>query len=260
MALDTLDPHRERGRELLRRGRLMLLFTPGLVPGVEAAPGEESPAEVRRALDALDACVAHVDALQLRVKRPLSGRAPGAGLAESSDARALHAWAGRILDLLAARPGHALPLLVNDRVDVAAWLATEIARRGLEDLVPGVHLGQDDLPPAEARALVGPGALVGRSTHDFAQVVRAGEEPVDYLGFGPIYPTATKGYERGVGSERAWLADQATSLPVWPIGGIDPANAGALAPVGRAAVSSAVLGADDPGLAATRLRAALGAG
>ncbi len=245
-----IDPRRDHGRELLRRSRLMLLFTPGLVPGVDAAPGTESEAEQRLALDALDACLSEVDVLQLRVKD-----------GQSSHARALFDWGGRVLDLLAARPGHDLPLIVNDRVDVALALAGELESRGLAERHPlGVHLGQDDLPPADARELLGPTALLGLSTHDFAQVVRAGEEDLDYLGFGPIFPTTTKGYERGLGTERAWLADQATPLTVWPIGGIDPAGAGQLGTLGRAAVSSAILSAEDPGREARRLRAALGVG
>lgn len=247
--MDVLDPRRERGRALLGRGRLMLLFTPGLVPGVESPPGEERPAELALALAALDACLGEVDVLQLRVKR-----------GEASEARALFDWTQRVLDLCAARPGHDLPLVLDDRVDVVRAVARELEDRAptSSELLLGVHLGQGDLPPAAARAQLGPAALIGRSTHDFAQVVLAGEEPVDYLGFGPIFPTATKGYERGLGPERAWLADEATALPVYPIGGIGPANAEALSSLGRAAVSSAILGDPDPGLAARRIRAALG--
>ncbi|MDF1799573.1 MAG: thiamine phosphate synthase [Planctomycetota bacterium] len=249
--MDALHPRRLRGRELLGRGRLMLLFTPSLVPGVESAPGWESAAEIGLALDALDACIGEVDALQLRVKH-----------GEASHGRALHAWTLRVLDLCAARPGHDLPLLLNDRVDVAIAIAGELEQRAeaSAELLLGVHLGQADLPPRMAREQLGPSALIGLSTHDFAQVVLAGEEPVDYLGFGPIYPTATKGYERGLGPERAWLAEEASALAVYPIGGIGPANASELSNPGRAAVSSAILGDPDPGQAARRIRAALGTG
>jgi thiamine monophosphate synthase len=61
-----------------------------------------------------------------------------------------------------------------------------------------------------------------------AQVGAALEEPVDYLGFGPIGASATKGYERGYGSEVAWVASQASTLPLFPIGGIGLAEAAEL--------------------------------
>ena len=77
---------------------------------------------------------------------------------------------------------------------------------------------------------------------------------MDYLGFGPIYPTATKGYERGVGPERAWMADTGTHLTTFPIGGICALNVAELRPVGRVAVSSAILGAVDPVAAVRDLR------
>src|SRR5262249_48011953 len=56
----------------------------------------------------------------------------------------------------------------------------------------GVHLGQDDLPPAEARRILGPEAIIGLSTHSVDQVVKAMEQGVDYLAIGPIFPTVTK--------------------------------------------------------------------
>ena len=77
---------------------------------------------------------------------------------------------------------------------------------------------------------------------------------MNYLGFGPMFPTATKGYERGLGPETAWVADTASALPVFPIGGIDATNAAELARVGRAAVSAAILDAEDPGRAAREIR------
>src|SRR5690606_20532120 len=121
----------------------------------------------------------------------------------------------------------------------------------------GVHVGRDDLPVGEARALLGPGPLLGLSTHDLAEVVRAGELAVDMLGFGPAYATATKGYSAGLGPEMCWVASEAALVPLFPIGGISPANAGELEPVGRAAVSSSLLSARDPADAARTLRAAL---
>ena len=68
---------------------------------------------------------------------------------------------------------------------------------------------------------------------------------------------ATKGYDRGLDSEPAWIAQAATALPIFPIGGIDAANASELAEVGRAAVSSAILTATDPEATAASIAAAL---
>jgi len=219
-----------RRRELLARARLMLIFTP-------AACGANDP------LAALESALsdgAGVDVLQVRPKR--SGRGEGA----RASARETLEWTRRALALRRSRE---LLVIVNDRVDVARALRDE----GCD----GVHLGQTDAPPSVARELLGPEALIGLSTHTPAQVVLAGEEPVDYLGFGPVFPTATKGYARGLGPERAWIAAEAGALPLFPIGGIDASNAGELERIGRAAVSSAVLAADDPARAARVLRAQL---
>src|SRR5262245_59923902 len=73
-----------------------------------------------------------------------------------------------------------VPLVINDRVDIALAVGAE-----------GVHLGQDDLPLPAARAIA-PRLVIGISTHNLAQARAAAEGGADYLGFGPIYPTATK--------------------------------------------------------------------
>ena len=72
-------------------------------------------------------------------------------------------------------------LLINDRVDIAKMAGAD-----------GVHLGQDDLPPAAARELLGPDAIIGLSTHSITEATAAAREPVDYIAFGPIFPTDTK--------------------------------------------------------------------
>ncbi len=182
--------------------------------------------------------------MQVRVK-PVGA----AGLAAVAPALETLEWTRRVLALRAEAASDAL-VLVNDRADVARALAPEGA--------DGLHVGQDDLPPAEARAFLGPELLLGLSTHDARQVARALAAPVDYLGFGPVRPSATKGHAHGLGAEAAWVAaDAARPLPVFPIGGIDATVALELAPVGRAAVSSAILAAPDPAAAARALRAAL---
>jgi thiamine-phosphate pyrophosphorylase len=221
-------------RDALGQARLMLLFTPSLC-------GARDPVEV------LDAVVDAVDVVQVRLKN--AEHPDGA-----SPARELFDWTERVLALV---DGRAL-VLVNDRVDVCAALLA----RG----VAGVHLGDRDTLPRDARGLLGAEALIGLSTHSAADVARAchgdgeADEPVDYLGFGPVFPTATKGYARGRGPEAAWVAAQASPLPRFPIGGITPENAGEHEHVGRACVGAAILGARDPRGAALAIRAALARG
>ncbi|HYC78681.1 MAG TPA: thiamine phosphate synthase [Planctomycetota bacterium] len=160
-------------------------------------------------------------------------------------ARERLAWCRRVR--AATRAAGAL-LIVNDRPDLAALCDAD-----------GVHVGQDDLTPADARRLVGPDALIGLSTHDLRQLAEAGDDvDVDYVGFGPCFDTATKGL-RGLGLERVAAAVRAARRPITAIGGIDAANASALAAVGATAVavSSAVCSAEDPRAAAAALRAAL---
>ena len=201
----------------------MLIFTP------ELCPPESDPLAV------LEHILPALDVIQVRIKDPELGTTP---------ARATCDWARRVLELCARARSETL-VLVNDRVDVAAALAAEG--------VDGVHLGADDAPLELARALLGPEALIGLSTHGAADVAHAVELPVDYLGFGPIHATATKGYARGLGSEAAWVAARACPCPLFPIGGIDATNASELAEVGRAAVGSALLSAVDPARAAREL-------
>ena len=210
-------------RATIADARLMLLFSPELCAG--------DPLDVlSRALDS-------IDVVQVRIKS--EGR---------TAARELADWTLAVLERVDAAP-HAVAVVVNDRVDVAA----AYAGRG----VAGVHVGADDMPPALVRELLGPNALIGYSTHSPADVAAAGELEVDYLGFGPVHPTSTKGYERGLGPEAAWVAASGAAQPVFPIGGIDATNADELSNVGRAAVSSAILGAPDPGEAAATIRALL---
>lgn len=105
--------------------------------------------------------------------------------------------------------------IVNDRADVAQAAGAA-----------GVHLGQEDLPVELARRVLGPGKLVGASTHTLPQVVEADHSSADYVAFGPIYPTAGK--ERPdpvVGLEGLRAARQATRKPLVAIGGITAENA-----------------------------------
>jgi thiamine-phosphate pyrophosphorylase len=133
--------------------------------------------------------------------------------------------------------------IVNDRCDLA--LAVE---------ADGVHLGQNDLPLAEARAIMGK-KLIGVSTHRPQQVKEASEGGADYLGFGPIYPTSTKvDHEPIVGIEGLRNIRPLSRLPLFAIGGITPENATVVLRAGAdgIAVISAILDAAD---IAARVRA-----
>jgi thiamine-phosphate pyrophosphorylase len=142
------------------------------------------------------------------------------------------------------RESHAL-FLVNDRVDVALACGAD-----------GVHLGQSDLPLDSARRLLGPGRWIGISTHDAAQARRAAEGGADYVGFGPMFPTATKqtGYSsRGIEALRA--VRRAVRLPIVAIGGLTPQNALPVLDAGADAV--AMIGALTAPDVADRVRGAL---
>ena len=110
----------------------------------------------------------------------------------------------------------------------------------------GVHVGQDDLPPAAARRVVGPGAWIGRSTHDREQLLAADRDPeVDVIAVGPVFPT--RGKDRPdpvVGLDFVRWARAATAKPLVAIGGIDETNLAAVLAAGAdaAAVLSAVCG------------------
>jgi thiamine-phosphate pyrophosphorylase len=213
-------------RERLARARIQLILTPAVCRG-------------RDPLELLAAALEWVDVVQVRPK-PLGDPEHTTSASEARE------WTERVLAVTRDTPAL---VLVNDRVDVARTL--------LEAGCDGVHLGQDDAPPSTARDQLGEEALIGLSTHDARQVVLAGEEPVDYLGFGPVFATATKGRERGLGPEAAWVAAEASTVPVFAIGGIDASNAGQLDRVGRAAVSAGILAASAPAEAARTIRALL---
>lgn len=115
--------------------------------------------------------------------------------------------------------------IVNDRCDLA--LAVE---------ADGVHLGQDDLPLADARSLMGPEKIVGLSTHCEADIRAAGE--ADYLGFGPVFSTASKqDHEPVVGLEGLRRARSLAKLPLFAIGGITLDNVAAVVEAGAEGVS-----------------------
>ena len=127
--------------------------------------------------------------------------------------------------------------IVNDRCDLAMAVNAD-----------GVHLGQDDLPVAYARTLLGPDKIIGLSTHDMAQVRAAEIARPNYIGFGPIYSTSTKAdHDPVVGLQGLAAARALTTLPIFAIGGITAESAGDVIAAGAdgVAVISAILNASD---------------
>ncbi|HEX5566103.1 MAG TPA: thiamine phosphate synthase [Streptomyces sp.] len=141
---------------------------------------------------------------------------------------------------------HGALLAVNDRADVAHAAGPDV-----------LHLGQGDLPVAAARAVLGDGVLIGRSTHTEVQVDAALTEPgVDYFCTGPCWPTPTKPGRHAPGlSLVRYAAARAPERPWFAIGGIDAANLGEVLEAGarRVVVVRAITEADDPGAAAADL-------
>lgn len=136
--------------------------------------------------------------------------------------------------------------IVNDRVDIA--VAAEAA---------GVHVGQDDLPAAAARALLGAGPFLGVSAATQEEAAAASDGGADYLGVGAVYATATKADAgEAVGLARIRAVAASCNLPVVGIGGITIDNAAAVIRAGAAgvAVITAVTMADDMTEATRRLR------
>ena len=145
----------------------------------------------------------------------------------------LLAWSQKVVAL-----GERLqvPVIINDSVEVA-----------MASQATGVHLGQDDMSIADARQLLGKNKLIGLSTHDLEQLDDAALAGADYVGFGPIFPTATKGYTQGIGVEQLTGAVVMSSLPMLAIGGITVDNAWMLPGKAGIAVSSAICSSQEPG-------------
>jgi len=150
---------------------------------------------------------------------------------------------------LAHRNG--VTLLINDWADLA--LAVE---------ADGVHLGQDDLPPSAARAVLGPGRIIGVSAHTLEQARVAESEGADYLGIGPIFPSRTKQARPPLGCDFLRRIRAEIRIPIIAIGGITAQNLRKVIATGidGVAVVSAVLGRPDIAQAAAELISLLKAG
>jgi thiamine-phosphate pyrophosphorylase len=203
--------------ERLAAARLYLVVTP-------SALGPRWEAALERALG-----TGRVDVVQLREK-------------EAPD-RAFLSTAAR---LRVACDEHDALLILDDRVDLV-----------LPSGADGAHVGEDDLPPEEARDRLGDDLLLGLSTHDAAEVRAAAGRGADHVGLGPCFPSGTKALARAPGGPAlvAGALPAAGGLPVFPIGGITTENAPSLVAAGarRLAVGAGVLAAADPARAAEAL-------
>ena len=171
------------------------------------------------------------DVLQLRDKTAL--------------AKPLGETATRLLKLTRAAK---IPLLINDRADVAAAVGAD-----------GVHLGQDDLPVEVARRLLGPRALIGCSTHSLEQAAATERQGVDYLAVGPIFSTPTKPDYPSVGLSVIQQVTAHIRTPLVVIGGIDSHTLPSVLSAGATcvAVVRAICGAEHPREAAHELKQTL---
>jgi thiamine-phosphate pyrophosphorylase len=183
------------------------------------------------------------------------GREVVAGGATLVQLRDKHGSTRRLIDetraIRAALKAAGVPVLVNDRVDVALAAGAD-----------GVHVGQDDMPAEEARRLLGPEAVIGLSVKTIAEAETAPLDVLDYVCVGGVYATTSKenvakpiGVD-GLKTVLAVLRARDPRFPVGAIAGIDETNAGAVVAAGAdgVAIISALSLASDPQAAARRLR------
>ena len=182
---------------------------PPLYPIVDVR--EESPEAIERAA-ALAAMLAGAGATLLQLR------------AKSLGGGAMTALASRVIAAVAA---HRARVIINDRADVALVCGAA-----------GVHVGDEDLPVAAARAVLGASAIIGYSTHSLADVAGAADVPADYIGFGPVFASPTKaGVRAPRGIELLAAVCRATTRPVVAIGGVTLATAPACWRAGAASVA-----------------------
>ncbi len=135
-----------------------------------------------------------------------------------------------------------VPLIINDRVDIALAVNAE-----------GVHVGQTDMPVEIVRSLIGPGKIIGLSITNATQIVRPDAQVVDYLGIGPLYAQTTKGNaSTPLGVEGFRTLRAMSQKPVMAIGGLKPDNSAGVLSAGAdgLAVVSGIVSAEDPKAAA----------
>ena len=147
-------------------------------------------------------------------------------------------WLATARELKSVLEPFGVPLIINDHIDIALAVDAD-----------GVHVGQDDMPVADVRRLIGPDKWLGLSVTNAAQMAEVPYELVDYLGIGPVYPTGTKSDAAPVVGVSAFAELVAESrLPVVGIGGIQVGNCLPLVQAGAkgVAVVSAICGQEDP--------------
>lgn len=129
-----------------------------------------------------------------------------------------------------------VPLLINDRVDIAMAIDAS-----------GAHVGQDDLPCDVARRILGPDKILGISANTIPDALKAQEDGADYLGVGAVFPTGSKEIDKPIGVEQLGAIKNAVKLPMVGIGGINESNIASLKPTGIDGISviSAILGKED---------------
>ncbi len=173
--------------------------------------------------------------------------AGGATMIQLRDKSGAFEGAGVIREIL--RRFH-IPFIINDRVDVARALGAD-----------GVHLGQEDMSAAEAREILGPDKIIGVTAFEETHFRNIDPAIVDYAGMGPVYATKTKPDKKILGPEGFERLAALSPVPVAGIGGITPANAGAVIRAGAAGVAMmrAVSESDDPQQAAVDFAGAVAA-
>jgi thiamine-phosphate pyrophosphorylase len=179
---------------------------------------------------------------ELMLNAAMSG---GAGMVELRDRE----HPRRVIE----RAGHTFRRLANTYS--ALFIVNDDPHLALELGADGVHLGQDDMDPAEARRIMGPDAIIGLSTHSREQIEAAAKNPVDYISVGPIWETPTKEGRPATGLELIREAAEVAAQPWFAIGGIEGSNVDQVIAAGatRVCVVRAIRDAEDPRAAATTL-------
>ena len=138
-----------------------------------------------------------------------------------------------------------VPLLINDRIDIAIAVDSE-----------GVHIGQDDMPADIARKIIGDDKILGVSASTVDEAIKAEEDGADYIGSGAVFPTATKDDADSVSKHELKEIVHSIDIPVVAIGGITLENADTLKDTGIAgsSVVSAIMSAEDPREASKKLK------
>lgn len=140
---------------------------------------------------------------------------------------------------------YGVPLLINDRIDIALAVDSE-----------GVHIGQDDMPADIAREIIGEDKILGVSASTVEEAKKAEKDSADYIGSGAVFPTATKDDADSVSKEELKEIVDSIDIPVVAIGGIVVENASTLKDSGIAGFSvvSAIMSAEDPKEASKKLK------